>query len=232
MTIRLDAQSMITNEKKVVEIDKFPDACPICHRGIQPITLKVAVLGTENSVEVLFQCPRHRCAHVFIGRYRELYRPYSAALHLVDVVPFELQDTEFPETVRKVSNDFVEIAVQAAKADHMGLTLACGPAYRKALEFLIKDYVIPLHPSNEDEIKKMQLGACITRYVKNDRVLEMAKRAAWLGNDETHYLRKWIDNDLDDLKTLIALVVHWIEMEELTKGKIMEMPEAKKPKKS
>jgi hypothetical protein len=56
----------------------------------------------------------------------------------------------------------------------------------------------------------------------------VAKRAAWLGNDETHYIRKWEDKDLDDLKKLIKLTVLWIEMEQMTKDALVEMPEGKK----
>ena len=44
----------------------------------------------------------------------------------------------------------------------------------------------------------------------------MAKGAIWLGNDETHYERKWVDKDIDDLKTLIDLTLHWINYETLT----------------
>ncbi len=74
----------------------------------------------------------------------------------------------------------------------------------------------------------MQLAACIAKYVTNDRIKATAARAAWLGNDESHYVRKWEDKDLEDLKKLIQLTVHWIEMEELTDIAIREMPEGKK----
>ncbi|MGF6947536.1 hypothetical protein QF028_000029 [Neobacillus sp. B4I6] len=40
----------------------------------------------------------------------------------------------------------------------------------------------------------------------------MAERAVWLGNDETHYVRKWDDKDLKDLKNLIDLTVYFISM--------------------
>jgi len=52
-------------------------------------------------------------------------------------------------------------------------------------------------------------------------------RAVWLGNDETHYLRKWEQKDLTDLKNLIGLTVHWIEMEELTETVMKDMPAGK-----
>jgi hypothetical protein len=60
------------------------------------------------------------------------------------------------------------------------------------------------------------------------RVKQMARRAAWLGNDETHYSRKWEDKDLHDLKKVLELTMDWISMEELTKSVIAEMPEGKK----
>jgi hypothetical protein len=49
------------------------------------------------------------------------------------------------------------------------------------------------------------------------RVKQVAA-SGWLGNDETHYLRKWETKELTDLKKLIQLTVHWIQMERLTDG--------------
>jgi len=77
------------------------------------------------------------------------------------------------------------------------------------------------------EVEKTLLAPCIAKYVKNDQIKEIAKRAAWLGNDETHYVRKWEGKDLEDLKKLIALTIHWIEMEKLTADVIQDMPDAK-----
>jgi hypothetical protein len=52
-----------------------------------------------------------------------------------------------------------------------------------------------------------------------------ASRATWLGNDETHYVRKWEDKDLNDLKKLIDLTVHWVSAEILTGELAVSMPE-------
>ena len=65
----------------------------------------------------------------------------------------------------------------------------------------------------------------INKYVDDVRIKEVAKRAVWLGNDETHYVRQWDDKDIHSLKTLIDLTVHWIEAEEMTKSILKEMPE-------
>ena len=104
----------------------------------------------------------------------------------------------------------------------------CGVGYRKALEFLIKDYVM----QNKDEqtveiIKKMLLAKCIDYYVDDEMVKAVAKRAVWLGNDETHYVRKWGDKDVQDLKGLIHLTVLWIEKIKETEKLLAEMPEGR-----
>ena len=54
-------------------------------------------------------------------------------------------------------------------------------------------------------------------------IKEVTKRATWLGNDEAHYERRWLDKDLSDLKRLIDLVLYWIQAEQLTAEAIRSM---------
>ena len=61
--------------------------------------------------------------------------------------------------------------------------------------------------------------------IKDSRIQAVAKRALWIANDETHYLRKWTDHDIHDLLVLIDLTIHWIEIEKLTAQYISEMPD-------
>ena len=68
-----------------------------------------------------------------------------------------------------------------------------------------------------------------SRIMCNDaRLKSTAERAAWLGNDETHYVRKWEYKDLQDLKEFIVLTEYWVESEHLTKESVAQMPEGKK----
>ncbi len=92
-----------------------------------------------------------------------------------------------------------------------------GIGLRKALEFLIKDYAGSLNPADDAAIKASTLAQCITRYITDVNVKACAERAAWLGNDETHYIRKWDSKDVKDLRTLVHLVVNWIDNSLLTK---------------
>lgn len=140
-------------------------------------------------------------------------------------VPAELVTTSHSRTIKETSPDFCEIYAQAEKAEQHGLNLVAGPGYRKALEFLMKDYACILRPDEKATIEKMLLGNCISEFIESDQIKAIAKRATWIGNDETHYVRKWADKDLNDLKNLILLTLHWIEIERLTKDIVNGMPE-------
>lgn len=137
-----------------------------------------------------------------------------------------------PDEIKQISPDFCKIYDQAYKAEQLGLNLVSGPGYRKALEFLIKDYLILQQKAEDDaakkEIEDSALMHCIRKYVSDSRMKATAERAAWLGNDETHYIRKWEDKDLQDMKRFIQLTSFWIQSEHLTNVGISEMPQGKK----
>jgi len=201
--------------QKYTSIDRFPDHCPICHHGIEPIKQSSAHFDTnKRELEMVFRCPRKDCQSLFIARYVSF--GFNTMLTYSRSVPSEPRDSDFSEQTRKLSPQYCEIANEAQKAEDAGWKLIAGPGYRKALEFLIKDYLCLAKPQDPEAIKKVQLGSCIANYVENEKVKAVAAHAVWLGNDETHYARKWNDKDLVDLKKLIDLTVHWIEMEEMT----------------
>lgn len=118
---------------------------------------------------------------------------------------------------------FCAIYSQVETAKAAGLDQLVGIGLRKAVEFLIKDFAKAEHPAKAEEIESTMLGKCIDRYVSDQNILQCARRAAWLGNDETHYVRKWTDKDVSDLNLLVRLTVNWIDNHLLTKRYIKEM---------
>lgn len=87
-----------------------------------------------------------------------------------------------------------------------------GLGYRKALEFLIKDFAIHEHPDEEESIKAKPLAKCIKSYITNENITTLAERSAWIGNDEAHYIRKQEDRDVSDMKAFIQAIVYFIGM--------------------
>lgn len=82
------------------------------------------------------------------------------------------------------------------------------------MEFLIKDYLISRTSdvSMIKAIKSKMLGKCIDEYIDNPQLKIVASRAAWLGNDQTHYEQRFDDRDISDLKRMIRLSMHWISL--------------------
>ena len=211
--------------RTVQYLDRLPDKCPLCHHNIKPVAFRDNVghfLSTNEAslIQLVYSCPRDECDGLFIAYYassKPVTHSDQTTFYLGRCAPTSRQKARFSEHIATTSPDFVAIYNQAAEAEARGLERVAGPGYRKALEFLIKDYLIATGADAEAEIKRKFLGRCINDYVKDDRLNACAKRAAWLGNDETHYKRKWVDKDLEDLKLLIKLTVRWVEAELLTK---------------
>lgn len=204
------------------KIQGAPDECPFCHKAITPNYL----YGHQivNMLEVLLYCPNNQCQRGFLGLYE--YASMEGHWNFTgQTTQGTIVGKDFNDPIPLISSLFVKIYNQAYAAEQQGLLEICGVGYRKALEFLIKDYIISNLPSKKKEIEKKFLGNCISDYVDEVRIKNVAKRAVWLGNDETHYVRIWKGKNLEDLKMLIDLTIHWIEMESLTKSIEKEMPD-------
>ncbi|MBE7649280.1 MULTISPECIES: DUF4145 domain-containing protein [Flavobacteriaceae] len=205
-----------------IGFDKDPNECPFCHKSITPRMYQG--FQKDKILEVVYRCPDSDCGRIFTALYqKELIRgnTYQYIYKSSSVGTFVTND--FNENIKTLSPNFVDIFNQASKAESMNLNHIAGIGFRKALEFLIKDYLIKNNPDKEENIKKKFLGKCIKDDINNLNVKEMAERATWLGNDETHYVRKWEDKDINDLKILIKVTLHWIEMELLTEQYKTEM---------
>lgn len=117
-----------------------------------------------------------------------------------------------PDEIKTVSPKFVEIYTQAITAEHYGLNEISGIALRKAIEFLIKDYLINYKKKPEAEVKKLLLGKAIN-LIDNPKIQVLARATSWIGNDETHYERRYEDKDVNDMKRFITALLHFISFE-------------------
>ena len=202
-------------------LNNLPHECPHCHRSITPNPLFGYFNEAVSEFEVFMYCPDVNCKESFIAKYYAYHDPLE---HTGEVSLGTMLEKNFPEVISNLSTSFTTIYNQAYLAEQQNLLEICGVGYRKSLEFLIKDYAILNFPDDKESVEKKTLSLCINDYVEDTKIKTVATRAVWLGNDETHYVRKWEGKNLADLKKLIDLTVHWIEMEELTLSFEEDMP--------
>jgi len=217
---------------RIIEIDKLPERCPFCLELANP-TLKGGNLNSSQSYisdsllvwEIFFICSNNSCQKAFICYYKRIG---DNDFELINISNGSYVKTKFPDEINSISPKFEEIYNQAYAAEQNRLLEICGCGYRKALEFLIKDYAISQNINERAEIEQKPLGKCIEKYFRDSKIEIASNRAIWLGNDETHFIRKWKEKDLADLKRLIDLTVHWIEMEKRTNDYENDMPNTPK----
>lgn len=201
-----------------VHIADMPDKCPICHYVMIP-----EYLGGFLDKDILFlnfNCVRNECYHYFVI---ECYADFRNTFHVKRALNGCPNPMNFSDIIQEISPDFINILGQADTAQQEGLDQVCGMGFRKAFEFLIKDYIIYKNAPLKTVVEKKPLGACINDHISSEPIKDIAKRATWLGNDETHYVRIWKTHDVNSLISLIKLAVHWIETEYLTEKIIRDM---------
>ncbi len=194
---------------------EVPDNCPICHASIAPIHLYSQTddsLYNEShkyDISSVFACPS--CHSLFYAKNKHNALSIDKYYELLCYGPNCPTKTLFNDEILRVSPSFVDIFNQSEIAEGHNLKEVAGVGYRKSLEFLIKDYACHIHPEQEVSIKDAFLKDCISKYIDHKKIRDLATVAAWLGNDETHYLRKWNDMDVQDLKRFIRSCVAWIQ---------------------
>ena len=184
--------------------------CPICKSAIIPEHLSAVThrVSGNNICSVFERCPN--CNNTFINTYK--YQGDSC-IGLISSEPNRFEKRVFDDSVETLSPSFVEIYNQAFNAETMRLDQIAGIGYRKSVEFLIKAFVISRNPDDEEKIKSMPLAACINTYIDQAKIKTLATKTVWIGNDETHYVRKHTDRDIEDLKKFIQATVYYIGME-------------------
>lgn len=190
-----------------VNFERFPDECPICHKGQEPKFVTSVFNTRMNVLEAVFKCSIYNCAKLFMTYYTLPQQGRCLYLRSQDSIK---PDVFFDSDIVTTSPQFPYIYNQAKRAEDLGLDQIAGMGYRKALEFLIKDYLINVKDLESDMIRKLALGACINNYTTAN-IKAVASRATWIGNDETHYERVYKNNDIEDLKLLLKLTVNWID---------------------
>lgn len=171
----------------------IPEHCPLCNHDISLNC--IFACRSRSGVIYVFLCPRFECQAVFFVRWND---------EKFTVYPAEANMDKIFSDVSIVSPDFYETYRQSSIAELSGLDKICGMGYRRAAEFLVKDFLDAFGDidKSKEEIYKMSFSSAISK-LPNQELKALAKAASWLGNDEAHTFKKWTTYDIQNLKSFI-----------------------------
>lgn len=183
----------------------LPDVCPLCGFAIDPRIISASsaeIYRTNNLVTtVTLQCPQ--CENIF-------HIDEAADGELI-VIP-QKPHFDLDEKIKILYPKFSRIYIQSLQAQAEELTEICGMGYRKALENLVKSYLVEKNPSAKQKILQEPLAQSIQK-IDNENIQILAKAGAWLGNDQVHFLKKHPEYDVDTMKQFIKVLASIIIQE-------------------
>lgn len=216
--MKLTKPGTINNGGTKLHCEK-PIICPHCHAFIEPVPAKLAVCSHKNLVVYLVIFQANCCEQLFIGTYK--VSGDSTKLELLTIYP-SWKPTQLPEAIQKISPRFVELYNQAYFAEmHNHFELA-GSGYRNALEVLIKDYAIQELEKPSQEVCKKNLFEAIGEYMSSVSLSTAADVVRVLGNDYTHYERKYEEIDFQVLKQYLKIYINSVETEYLLRHPVVK----------
>lgn len=204
---------MVPEASRQFEVE-LPNKCPHCltaYASLPSYSGFYQKYQDATDVYAVFFCPVCEKAFFTAYKYFENYDEHSS--YIAEQYPISSKARLFSDALSALSPKFVEIYHQAEIAENSGLEELCGIGYRKALEFLIKDYSISSYPDAQEEIEKSPLSRCIDKFIEDKKFRTLTKAATWLGNDETHYVKKHENYNVQDMKRFLNSAIAYVEYE-------------------
>ncbi len=195
-----------------------PNVCPHCHIVNTPHpNWQVQSKDTDNEFVFItaWTCSNQSCRKVFLVLYRRVTTNEFQFARFLNGLPkgpiwpkpiLDLKDGNPKEGTEPGQTKFIKTYLQSLEAENSGLDEISGMGYRKAIEYLVKDWAIYNKPEEKDKIQKLWLGQVISTYYDGD-LKDILERATWLGNDQAHYNKLFEEYDISILKELIELIM-------------------------
>ena len=187
-----------------------PRHCPYCGSKthstyVTDVCLNYNSVDEYVSVAWLADC----CSRIYIVNY--LFNFNRQTLDFISHYPAQ-DPGPMPENMADISPRFVTLYSQARTAEgheHYELA-ACG--YRNAIEVLIKDFAINVLDRDRKEVESKSLFKAIEDYLPKE-LINTSDVVRILGNDNTHYLRKYEDINFAELKNYLDIFMMQIEVQ-------------------
>lgn len=207
----------------------IPKSCPICNKLFGRV--KKPILSVNNAerrekgerfdVVAIYHCLN--CNALFSVKYNTKYledKPNYNSDRIPEVSCSKMEVfppsklTTFSDYINNLSPDFVKTYNQAEKATIEELDCIDGSAYRRALEFLVNDYIRSTKEERASDFEHLPLAQKIENHLCNEDIKTLAKKALWLGNDYTHTSNKHPEFTVQDMCNFILAIVSWLDFQQ------------------
>jgi len=199
-----------------------PATCPDCGIGTDGVPNQLNYLTLDNNTYLFIAtCSCTFCEKIFFyACYRN--RDQSDNASMVCIYP-NVDSTYSNNVLQNISPRFIDMYNQALRSEANEDFELAAIGYRSSLEILIKDFAIAELREPKDDVVKQSLFNAIKKYLKRKDFVNTADVIRILGNDYTHYDKKYPEHDFVILKGYMDIFLSQIE----TQYKINHPPVAR-----
>ena len=193
---------------------KKPLFCPHCGVSTDAHFRENSIFALNEELyllSIVYECTDCEKKFLVVWEYNNSNKNGNMPIFIYPSAFVNLQS----ESIEKFSPRFIEMYNQALQAETNNNLDLAAMGYRAALEILIKDYAIKELDIEEEVVIKKSLFEAIEEYLNSGNFPNLANVAdvvRLLGNDYTHYHRKYPQHDFSVLKKYMDIFVKLIEV--------------------
>lgn len=184
-----------------------PGVCPYCEINCDARNIMQYSYDYSSNNRIIFlilQCTA--CNKLFTATYNIK----NNSSELWGVLPKDIQVFN-DDNIEQISPRFIEMYNQALFAKENGHLNLAAIGYRTALEILVKDYAINELQKPSGEVVNKKLFDVISEYLPAHTLVSTADVIRILGNDHTHYERKYPKLDFDLLEQYMNIFISLVK---------------------
>lgn len=186
-----------------------PAICPHCGFGTDATLKEKTFYSFNNGYLLIATCECTACHKNFFFACESANGSYAK---MVSMYP-SFQVTPYAnEKLAAISQRFIDMYNQALFAEFNQNYELAAIGFRSALEILVKDYAIQELGEPAETVAKQSLCNAIEKYLNLPDLVNTADVVRILGNDYTHYQRKYPEHDFALLKKYMEIFLSQIEV--------------------
>ncbi len=191
-----------------------PAICPYCGTGTDATITGKSNFILDGKVLIASTCRCTACSKTFFFACASDGEGYAPNVCLYPDITF----TPYKNDIfSSVSERFITMYNQALQSEFVGNIELAAIGYRSSLEILIKDFATKELNKPFEEVAKKSLCNAIGEYLNQPDLVSTADVIRILGNDYTHYQRKYPEHDFELLKGYMEIFLKQIEVQYMIK---------------